>query len=431
MWGFHRMSKTEMLFTRKGAFLFSAFLASVILFSTGCNKAPLVPDVDFAEKYLKEQTYNHCLRYQRLGTVYDTLRDGHYVFFSAPDEINYGGWKIKNSHKDINFNCMFRRFNSVGHVYHKLVNFHVTPLVKTDGGKYTYTATMKIEFICVDKMYHDDSEYNAGLIWLYETRKYADFSKLDLQNQFGTIWKPGYDLLLLTSRILKDTSAEKKIVREVPLRYDSENFSWQWRNSNGKWLDNFTAVAKLEELPQLPNADLLDTDVSKFVSPEVTMNNKLMILEYAAYLCDSEHETLLTRFLNDEFLFFCPGQDDPMWLGKEQYKASKKLLELVNKITIEQQKVSPWQALQALNKYYLAVEPLQNIVWNRIDKDLKKVLDMLCNTDFIEDEKKEAYLNKFLKRLGECSNLKSHPRYSSTIFMCTERLKKIRAASSK
>ncbi len=431
MWGFQRTGKTVMPFTCRWAFLFSAFFACGILFTSGCNKVPLVPDVDFAEKYLKEQTYHHCMRYQRLGTVYDTMKDGHYVFFSAPEDINYGGWKIKNSRKDINFNCMFRRYNSVGHIYHKLVNFHVTPLVKTESDKYTYTATMKIEYICVDKMYHDDAEYNAGLIWLYEARKYADFSKLDLQNQFGTIWKPGYDLLLLAKRMLKDSSTEKKLVREVPLRYDSENLSWQWRNSSGKWLDDFTAAVKLEELPQLPNADLLDADITKYVSSDITLNHKLMVFEYAAYLCDSDHETLLTRFLNDEFLFFCPGQNDPMWLGKEQYKASKDLLQLANNIMIDQQKVSPWQALQALNQHYLAVAPLQNIVWNRVEKDLKNILDMLCNTDFIETEKKEVYLNKFIQRLGECSNLKSNPRYSSIVSLCTERLTKLRAASGK
>jgi hypothetical protein len=276
----------------------------------------------------------------------------------------------------------------------------------------------------MDKMYHDDSEYNAGLIWLYETRKYADFSNLDWRNQFGTIWKPGYDFLLLTGRILKDNSSEKKIVREVPLRYDSENFSWQWRNSNGKWLDNFSAAAKLEELPKLPNADLLDTDIEKYISPEVTMNNKLLIFEYAAYLCDADHETLLTRFLNDEFLFFCPGQNNPMWLKKEPYQASKKLLELANKITIEHQKVSPWQALQALNKHHLAVTPLQDVIWNQVEKDLKKILDMLCNTDFIENEKKEAYLNKcaFLfiaigYSLGIFGNLEGNPKCLALIII--------------
>lgn len=428
---FLRMGKTVMPFSNRGTFLLSAVFAGMILLTAGCNKTPLIPDVDFAEKYLKEQTYNHCIRYQRIGTVYDTGKDGHYVFFSAPEVINYGGWEIKNSHKDTKFNCMLRRYNRVGHVYHKLVNFQITPLEKTESGKYSHTATMKIEFICMDKMYHDDSEYNAGLIWLYETRKYADFSNLDLRNQFGNIWKPGYDFLLLTGRMLKDTSSEKKIVREVPLRYDSENFSWQWRNSNGKWLDDFSAAAKLDELPKLPNADLLDTDIAKYISPEVTMNNKLLIFEYAAYLCDADHETLLTRFLNDEFLFFCPGQNDPMWLEKEPYQASKKLLELTNKITIEHQKVSPWQALQALNKYHLAVTPLQDVIWNQVEKDLKKILDMLCNTDFIENEKKEAYLNKFIKRLGECSNLISQPRYSNIVSLCTERLNKVRAESSK
>jgi hypothetical protein len=428
---FLRMGKTVMPFSGRGAFLLSVFLTGAVLFTAGCNKAPLVPDVNFAEKYLKEQTYNHCMRYQRIGTVYDTGKDGYYVFFSAPEEINYNGWEVKNTRKDFNFSCMFRRYNNVGQVYHKLINFHITPLQKTGSEKYTHTATMKIEFICMDKMYHDDSEYNAGLIWLYETKKYADFNKSDLQNQFGTIWKPGYDLLLLTGRILKDTSSEKKIVREVPLRYDSENFSWQWRNSNGKWLDDFTSETKLGELPKLPNADLLDADIAKFVSPEVTQNNKLMILDYAAYLCDSEYETILTRFLNDEILFFCPGQKDPMWLAKEPYKASKSLLELANKIMIEKQKVSPWQALQALNKYYLAVAPLQDIIWDQIEKDLKKVLDMLCNTDFIENEKKEVYLNKFIRRLGECSNLKNQPRYGNIVSTCTERLKKVRAESNK
>ena len=161
------------------------------------------------------------------------------------------------------------------------------------------------------------------------------------------------------------------------------------------------------------------------------MNNKLLIFEYAAYLCDADHETLLTRFLNDEFLFFCPGQNNPMWLEKEPYQASKKLLELTNKIMIEHQKVSPWQALQALNKHYLAVAPLQDVIWNQVEKDLKKILDMLCNTDFIENEKKEAYLNKFIKRLGECSNLISQPRYSNIVSLCTERLNKVRAESNK
>jgi hypothetical protein len=120
-----------------------------------------------------------------------------------------------------------------------------------------------------------------------------------------------------------------------------------------------------------------------------------------------------------------------MWLDKDQYNASKRLLELTNKIMIEHQKISTWQALQALNKHYQAIAPLQNIVWNRVEKDLTKVLDMLCNTDFIETEKKEVYLNKFIQRLGECSNLKSNPRYSSIVSLCTERLTKLRAASGK
>ena len=67
--------------------------------------------------------------------------------------------KIKKSRKNTDFNCMFRRYSSVGQASHKLVNFQVTPLVKTESDKYTYTATMKIEFTCMDKMYQDDSEY--------------------------------------------------------------------------------------------------------------------------------------------------------------------------------------------------------------------------------------------------------------------------------
>jgi hypothetical protein len=280
-------------------------------------------------------------------------------------------------------------------------------------------------------MYHNDAEYNASMIWLYDPKKYTDFRKLDLLNQFGMIWKPGHDLLLLTRRMLKDTSSEKKMKREISLRYDSENLSWQWFSSNGKWRDDFNSVVKLEDFPQLPDAHLLDADIAKNISPDDTLNHKLMILEHAAYLCDPDYEALLTRFLKDRYLFLCPGQKDPMWLDKDQYNASKRLLELTNKNMIEHQKISTWQALQALNKHYQATAPLQNIVWNRVEKDLTKVLDMLCNTDFIEDEKKEMYLNKFVQRLGECSNLKNHPRYNSIISLCTERLNKIRTASAK
>lgn len=422
---------TPLLSLKKQSLLFAALLGSVFILFTGCERVPVLPDVQFAESYLAEQTYSHCKRYQRIGVVYSSGKPGRYVIFSSPEEISYEGWKIKNPGKEVRFGCMFRRYNDVGQVYHEMLDYQFMPLVKTDSEQYPYTSTMKIEFTCMDKLYHDDLEYNAGMVWLYEKSKYDGFGKLDLQNQFSAMWKPAYDLLLLTSRMEKDTASGKKLVREVPLRYSAENSNWQWQNMNGKWLDNFEAVSKLEEIPALANADLMNKDLNSILPPDVAQNNKILSFEFADYLCPAAHEKTVSRFLRDEFLFFCPGKKEPVWLGKNQYIASKNLLALANQITIEHKKVSPWQALQALNKHFRAIEPVQNIVWDHVEQNLKRILDMICSTDFIEHKKKQNYLNRFVKRLDGCTKLSAHPRFKMIRTMCFERLAQLEKSTGK
>ncbi|MBR2428201.1 MAG: hypothetical protein IKB16_15815 [Lentisphaeria bacterium] len=413
-------------FCRKQALLVSAFFVCVVILLTGCDQAPLPPDIRFAENYLREQTYNHCKRYARMYPVYSTGESDRYVFFSAPENINHEGWKIRNSEDDTEFSCMFRRYDMVGQVYHEMISHEFSPLVKTNTEKYPYTTKLKIEFICMDKLYHDNLEYNAGIIWIFEKEKYADFSKMDLQNQFTSLWKITSDLQLLTWRMKKDTASGKKMVREVPMRYDAENTTWQWQNIKGKWCTGFESETKLDSYETLKGADTPVDNLQQMLSGAAAENNSVLSMDYVTYLCANTNKDLLTRHLQNEFLFFCPGKKEPLWLEKDQFKASKQLVDIYNRITVEHKKVTVWQGLQSLNQNYKALQTVQDLIWNHVDKELEKTLAMICNTDFIETDKKKMYLNKFLKRLDECSNLQEHTRFLHVKELCDSKLAKIK-----
>ena len=396
-----------------------------VLLLTGCDQTPLPPDTRFAENYLREQTYDHCKRYRKMYQIYSTGESDRYVFFSPAEEVNYKGWEIKNAGENVELNCLFRRYDTVGQVYHEMVSHEFSPMTKTTSDKHPYTMTLKIEFTCMDKIYHDDLEYNAGMIWIYNKDKYADLNKMDLQNMFATMWKPTMDLPLLVWRMKKDTGSGKKMIREIPLRYDAEDTVWQWQDINGKWRNGFASETKLDEFETLAGADTVCENLQTLLPETAAVKNTILSMEYASYLCSNEDKELLKRYLQNEFLFFCPGKKEPVWLEKHQYNASRKLVTVYNQITIEHKKYTVWQALQTLNQHHHAIPLVQDLIWQHVDKELDKNLKMICNTDFIEKDQKKVYLKKFLKRLDECANLESNPRFLGVKKQCLNSLDKI------
>jgi hypothetical protein len=224
----------------------------------------------------------------------------------------------------------------------------------------------------------------------------------------------------------KDTASGKKMVREVPMRYDAENTTWQWQNIKGKWCTGFESETKLDSYETLKGADTPVDNLQQMLSGAAAENNSVLSMDYVTYLCANTNKDLLTRHLQNEFLFFCPGKKEPLWLEKDQFKASKQLVDVYNKITVEHKKVTVWQGLQSLNQNYKALQTVQDLIWNHVDKELEKTLAMICSTDFIETDKKKMYLNKFLKRLDECSNLQEHARFLHVKELCDSKLAKIK-----
>lgn len=417
--------------SRKGnVLLFSAICAGIVFLFTGCKEEeapdlPAFPDGSFAENYLKEQTYNHCKYHLKKYQVYSTGANDHYVFFSHPREANCNGWKIKQDGNTLNYNGLFRYYDTVGQLYHKLHKYEFHSLSPLESKKFPYTAKMKLEFTCMNKTYHNDMKYNAGLVWLYDKSDFEDFSKADLQSQFALMWKKPTDRLLLTLLMKKDSTGERKITREVPLRYDADNHCWQWRDRRGRWHQDFVKKSDFDRFDIIAGVNLPRKNLNALLAPKISSNHTIVTSGDGKFLCAGKDKNLLLDCLQYESIFLCPGKNIPVWLEKKQYDDSSKLVTFYNKVTYNREKLTVWQALQILDKYYLAIPDVQDLIWDHVEKELARILKTITDTNYVTKEQKKSYINKFLSNLDKCSNLVTGPRFLKIQEQCRTCLENI------